>query len=409
MLQDGGAFRVLVAIADVAALVARDSAIDRHAHTNTTSVYTPAEVFPMLPPELSTDRTSLNGGTDRDAIVIDLRLDASGTKIGDDVYLGRVRNRAKLAYDSVAAWLDGGAVPEPLRDGTIAAQVRLQARIGDMLHACREAEGALDFDRPELTAVIEGERVTGLRTERDNRARRIIETFMVAANGVTARFLAAHGIAALRRVVKAPERWARIAALAARHGTPLPAQPDAPALSAFLRAQRQASPATFPDLSLAVLKLLGRGEYVAAAPGADTVHFALAVSSYTHSTAPNRRFPDLVAQRQIKAVLAGSPNPYDLATLGALAEHCTRREDDATKVERLVKKAAAALWLRTRIGAEFDGIVTGASPKGTWVRIDNPDVEGRIERGYEGLDVGDRVRVRLVSTDPARGFIDFAR
>lgn len=408
VVQDGANFRVLVAIADVASLVPKASPIDDHAAANTTSVYTPAEVFPMLPPELSTGTTSLNDGAGRDAIVIEFVVDPKGERVSEDVYRGRVKNQAKLAYNSVAAWLEGGPAPHALQRKEIEDQLRLQDRIASLLRANREAEGALDFDRAELTPVMDGDRVASLETQRSNRAREIIENFMVAANGVTARFLERKKVPSLRRIVRAPERWARIVALAAQHGARLPADPDAAALSGFLREQKASSPDTFPDVSLAVLKLLGRGEYVASAPGAPTEHFALAVSSYTHSTAPNRRFPDLVAQRQIGAALAAQQPPYDLAALTTLAAHCTQREDDANKIERLVKKAAAALLLRSHIGQTFDGIVTGASPKGTWVRITNPVVEGRVEKGEQGLDVGDRVRVRLMSTEPEKGFIDFA-
>jgi VacB/RNase II family 3'-5' exoribonuclease len=408
VVQDGARFRVLVAIADVASLVPKGSPIDDHAAENTTSVYTPAEIFPMLPPELSTGTTSLNDGAARDAMVIEFVVDAGGDRVSEDVYRGRVKNQAKLAYNSVAGWLDGGAAPDALRRKEVADQVRLQDRIAGLLRSRREAEGALDFDRAELTPVMDGDRVASLDTERTNRAREIIENFMVAANGVTARFLEARKVPSLRRIVRAPERWARIVALAGEHGAGLPSTPDAAALAAFLREQKASSPQTFPDVSLAVLKLLGRGEYVASAPGAPTEHFALAVSSYTHSTAPNRRFPDLVAQRQVRAVLASQAAPYDLPALTALAAHCTQREDDANKIERLVKKAAAALLLRSQIGRTFDGLVTGASPKGTWVRITQPAVEGRVERGAQGLDVGDRVRVRLISTEPEKGFIDFA-
>jgi exoribonuclease-2 len=408
VVEEHGHFRVLVAIADVASLVPKGSAIDGHAAENTTSVYTPAEIFPMLPPELSTGRSSLNDGAGRDAIVIEFVLDAHGERVSEDVYRGRVKNQAKLAYNSVAAWLDGGPAPDALERSDIAEQLRLQDKIAGFLRSSREAEGALDFDRAELTPVMDGDRVTRLDTDRTNRAREIIENFMVAANGVTARFLEGRKVPSLRRVVRAPERWARIVALAAEHGARLPSDPDAAALSGFLRSQKASAPDTFPDVSLAVLKLLGRGEYVASAPGARTEHFALAVSSYTHSTAPNRRFPDLIAQRQIRAALAGQAAPYDLSALTTLAAHCTQREDDANKIERLVKKAAAALLLRSHIGDTFDGIVTGASPKGTWVRITHPAVEGRVEKGAQGLDVGDRVRVRLISTEPEKGFIDFA-
>jgi exoribonuclease-2 len=408
VIREGASFRVLVAIADVAGLVPRHTPIDDHAQTNTTSVYTPAEIFPMLPPELSTGTTSLNHDAERDAVVIEVRVDEAGHRVDERVYAARVKNQAKLAYNAVAGWLDGGPAPDPLRRSDIAEQVRLQDRIAALLQARRDEEGALEFDRAELTPVMDGDRVTRLDTERTNRAREIIENFMVAANGVTARFLGRNNVASLRRIVRAPERWSRIVALAAQHGARLPPEADAAALSAFLKQRRAESPDTFADISLAVLKLLGRGEYVASTPGAPTEHFALAVSSYTHSTAPNRRFPDLIAQRQIKAVLTGTPPPYDLSTLTALAAHCTQREDDANKIERLVKKAAAALLLRSHIGETFDGIVTGASPTGTWVRIAHPMVEGRVERGEQGLDVGDRVRVRLISTEPAKGFIDFA-
>jgi exoribonuclease-2 len=408
VVEENGRFRVLVAIADVASLVPQGGPIDDHAAENTTSVYTPAEIFPMLPPELSTGTTSLNDGAARDAIVIEFVVDARGERVAEDVFRGRVKNQAKLAYDAVAAWLDGGTAPDALARKDVADQVRLQDRIAAVLRGNREAEGALDFDRAELTPVMDGDHVTRLDTQRTNRAREIIENLMIAANGVTARFLESRKVPSLRRVVRAPERWARIVALAGQHGARLPPDPDAPALSRFLRDQKASAPDTFPDVSLAVLKLLGRGEYVASAPGSPTEHFALAVSSYTHSTAPNRRFPDLVAQRQIRAALAGRNVPYDLTALTALASHCTQREDDANKIERLVKKAAAALLLRSRIGETFDAVVTGASPKGTWVRITHPTVEGRVERGAKGLDVGDRVRVKLISTEPEKGFIDFA-
>jgi exoribonuclease-2 len=288
--------------------------------------------------------------------------------------------------------------------------VRLQDRLAATLRARRAEEGALDFDRREVKPIVNDGVVTDLRTEEPNRARDLIESFMVAANGVTARFLSGRGYPSIRRVVRSPERWPRIADLAREHGVSLPDSPDAKALEAFLTAARAHQPDDFADLSLSVIKLLGRGEYVAEAPsGPADGHFALAVTNYTHSTAPNRRFPDLVTQRLIKAALAGSTTPYPLSELSALADHCTRQEDAANKVERLVRKAAAALWMSGRIGQEFEGVVTGASPKGTWVRLKQPLVEGRIERGQQGLDVGDRVRVRLLSTDPEQGFIDFAR
>lgn len=403
--------RLLIAIADVDALVAKGGAIDSRARRNTTSVYTPVEVFPMLPEPLSTDRTSLNAGEDRPAVVIDLRVAGDGRVEESTVYRAVVRNQAKLAYNALAAWLDGAGPKPAAIDGVpgLEAQLRQQDRIGAALRARRQEEGALDFDRTEVKPIVDGETVRELRTEETNRARDLIESFMVAANGAVARFLSSRGLPAIRRIVRSPERWQRIVDLAAQHGATLPAAPDAAALEQFLRRQRSSSPGDFSDLSLSVIKLLGRGEYVADPPGAGSGHFALAVSNYTHSTAPNRRFPDLVTQRMVKAALAGAPPAYSLAELDELAEHCTRQEDAANKVERLVRKAAAALWLSDRIGQEFDAVVTGASSKGTWVRLVSPPVEGKVERGHEGLDVGDRIIVRLVGTDVARGFIDFAR
>lgn len=409
--EGGGMTRVLIAIADVDVLVPKGSPLDGHAALNTTSVYTPAIIFPMLPPQLSTDRTSLNQDADREAMVVDMTLDSSCTISASDIYRALVRNKAQLTYHGVAAWLDGtGPEPAPFaRVPNLADQVKLQDALAAKLRNCREAEGALEFARTELRPVVEGDGVTELRTEEPNRAKAVIENFMVAANGVTARFLRDRGFASIRRVVKTPERWSRIVDLAGQHGGTLPAAADAHALQAFLRSQRLAQPDTFQDLSLAIIKLLGRGEYVAEGPGEQSIHFALATGSYTHSTAPNRRFPDLVTQRLLKAAIERGRPTYQLPELTQLAEHCTQQEDAANKVERQTQKAAAALWLTPKIGQTFDSVVTGAGPKGTWVRLVPTPVEGRLERGAEGLDVGDRVRVRLVSTDPARGFIDFVR
>jgi exoribonuclease-2 len=403
--------RVLVAIADVDALVAKNTPLDTHAATNTTSVYTPAIIFPMLPPELSTDRTSLNEGEDRDAIVIDMTVDASGNLAASEVYRAVVRNQARLTYTAVAAWLDGsGQAPDALsRVRELDVQLRQQDRIAARLQGRRDQEGALDFDRAELRPVVDDQGVRDLKTEVQNRAKELIENLMVAANGITARFLSARGLASIRRVVKSPERWPRIVDLASQRGTALPSSPDARALQQFLKTQRASAPDDFPDLSLSVIKLLGRGEYAAEGPADASAHFALAAGSYAHSTAPNRRFPDLVTQRLLKAALARQPAPYSLPELTMLAEHCTRQEDAANKVERLTRKAAAALWLADRIGEVFDAVVTGAGPKGTWVRLNRTPVEGRLDHGSAGLDVGDRVRVRLVSTNAQRGFIDFAR
>jgi exoribonuclease R len=335
----------------------------------------------------------------------------------------------------VSAWLEGqGPAPGALAsDQALAGQVRQQDAVAQALRRQRQANGALEFDRGEIKPLMTGDEISDLKTVRGGRARDLIEEFMVAANGTTARFLESRHVPSLRRVVRSPERWPRIVALAATLGTKLPDVPDSKALEAFLVAARKRSPDTFDELSLSVIKLLGRGEYAVTGtvprtesltrsdpgiststrtgdrPNLDGGHFALAVSSYTHSTAPNRRYPDLIVQRLIKATTAGRAPTYSVDDLAALAAHCTKQEDAANKVERLVQKAAAALWLSSKIGQEFDGIVTGASPKGTWVRIKQPFVEGKVEQGFQGLDVGDRVRVRLISTNPERGFIDFSR
>ncbi len=401
---------VLVAIADVDALVPKESPLDDHAAANTTSDYTPAVNFPMLPMEQTTDRTSLNEGEDRAAIVVEMTLDGDAAIAESTVYRALVRNQARLTYSGVAAWLDGGPAPDSAqRVAGLDRQIRIQDEIASRLQERRDAEGALDFDRSELRPVVDDSGVRELRSETPNRAKELIENLMVAANGVCARFLSARGFPSIRRVVRSPDRWPRIVDLASRHGTRLPSEPDAPALQQFLRAQRAQAPEDFGDLSLSVIKLLGRGEYVAERADQPSGHFALAVASYTHSTAPNRRFPDLVTQRLLKAAIDNRQVPYALPDLTRLADHCTRQEDAANKVERLTRKAAAALWLSSRIGERFDAVVTGAGPKGTWVRLTRTPVEGRLLHGFEGADVGDRLQVRLVSTDPRRGFIDFEK
>jgi len=406
------AVRILIAIADVDALVRSGSAVDAHARQNTTSVYTPAEIFPMLPERLSTDLTSLAFGEERHAVVADLVIDSQGSTTEATVYRALVVNRAKLAYNSVAAWLDEqGPMPQALAAVPgMAEQVRAQDEVAQRLRRSRLERGALDFQTIEARPVFEGNAIRDLSEERDNRARNLIEDFMIAANSATVKFLEAKGYPSIRRVVRSPERWDRLEALAAQYGVRLPTEPDSRALAGFLAARRAADPVRFPDLSLAVIKLLGAGEYVVDRPHQDGEgHFGLAVKDYTHSTAPNRRFPDLVTQRLLKAALAGSPVPYPADELDRIAAHCTEMEDEAHKVERLTKKAAAALMLESQIGTVFDGIVTGASPKGTWVRVFRPPFEGKVERGFEGMDVGDHVRVRLIHTDARRGFIDFAR
>ena len=410
--QPAGAVRILVAIADGDALVAAGSPIDQHARQNTTSVYTAAEMFPMLPERLSTDLTSLAYNQERPALVVDFVVDASGSTGEATVYRALVLNRAKLAYNSVAVWIEGhGPMPAAMAAVSgMAEQVRAQDEVAQRLRKSRYERGALDFQTIETRPVFDGNSVHDLSEERDNRAHQLIEDFMVAANGVTVKFLQARGFPSIRRVVRSPERWDRLVALAGQLGARLPAAPDSRALSEFLTARRAADPVRFPDLSLSVIKLLGAGEYVVEGPNeTGEGHFGLAVKDYTHSTAPNRRFPDLVTQRLLKAAIAGTPVPYAAADLGEIATHCTDMEDEAHKVERLVRKAAGALLLESQIGSVFDGIVTGASPKGTWVRIFHPPVEGRVVRGFEGVDVGDRLRVRLTHTDAARGFIDFVK
>ncbi len=406
----GGVVKILVAIADVDALVKRGSAIDEHAQQNTTTVYTAAGIFPMLPEPLSTDLTSLGEGRDRLAMVIEMVIDANGVLKSSDVYRATVHNHAKLAYPSVAAWLDGKAeAPQALAAVPgLDEQIRIQDRVAQALRAQRFSHGALALHTPQAEAVFVGDKLTDLKAAEANRAKELIEDFMVASNGVVARFLAQKGFAVLKRLLRSPERWARIVGLAHDLGAKLPSEPSGEALAAFLASQREKNPDSFDDLSLAVVKLLGRGEYVMELPQQSTArHFGLAVSDYTHSTAPNRRFPDLVTQRLLKAAIAGKPAPYTNEELGGLAPHCNEQMADAEKVSRQIDKAAAGMLLQSRIGEQFDAIVTGASDKGTWVRITHPMTEGRLRQASKGLDVGDRVRVRLVSTDVNRGFIDF--
>jgi len=407
-----GSTRLLVAIADVDELVKKGTAIDRYAGQNTTSVYTAAKLYPMLPERLSTDLTSLVQDEDRLAVVVELLVTADGKLHGSDVYRATVRNQAKLAYDGISAWLDGVAPPPaPLvAVPGLPENLRWQDAAAQLLRGVRHEQGALDLETIEARAVFAGEELRDLEQPLKNRARELIEDLMIAVNGVTARFLEQHGLPSLRRVLRSPERWARIVQVAGELGEELPSTPDAAALETFLRKRKQADPLRFPDLSLTIVKLMGSGEYAVDAPGAAHAgHFGLAVRDYTHSTAPNRRFPDIITQRMLKAALAGASPPYSLAELDTLARHCTEQEDDATRIERQVRKSAAALLLEGRIGQRFPGIVTGASEKGTWVRLLTPPVEGRIEQGWEGLDVGDRVEVKLISTNVERGFIDFAR
>jgi exoribonuclease-2 len=408
----GGFVRPLVAIADVDALVAKGSAVDSHARANTTSVYTAAEIFPMLPERLSTNLTSLADGEDRLAVVIEMTVAGDGSLTASNVYQAVVRNRAKLAYNSVAAWLEGqGPIPEAVASVPgLDANLCLQDEVAQKLKAFRHEHGALDLQTLEARPVFDANEIRDLEVEEKNRARELIEDFMIAANGVTARFLETRHLPSLRRVVRTPKRWDRIVEVAGHLGEALPPQPDARSLAAFLARRRVVDPLRFPDLSLTIVKLLGAGEYVVEVPGQSTPgHFGLAVKDYTHATAPNRRFPDLLTQRLLKAALAGSPAPYTGDELAELAAHCTVQEDAANKVERQVAKSAAAMLLASKVGQRFDAIVTGASPKGTWVRVLHPPVEGKLVTGIEGLDVGHRLRVELAATDVERGFIDFKR
>ena len=405
-----GATRVFVAIADVDAVVKRDSAIDRHAQANTVTVYTAAATFPMLPERLSTDLTSLNENEARLAIVIDFEVRADGTLGKSDVYRAYVQSRAKLAYNSVAAWLEGTQAAPPKVTPPLAEQLHLQDRAAQLLRKQRFQHGALSLQTPRSEPVFSGERLTDLRSDAGNRAKELIEDFMIAANGVVARFLDERRFPSIRRVLRSPERWARIADLARQRGTALPSAPDGAALARFLSEQHERDPNRFPELSLSVVKLLGRGEYVLDLPGEKAVgHFGLAASDYGHSTAPNRRFADLLTQRLIKATLAQEAPPYSAERLRAFADHCNEQEVNADKIERQVEKSGAAQLLSSRLHERFDGIVTGASQKGTWVRISHPAVEGKLVQGAQGLDVGDHVQVELTRVDIEQGFIDFAR
>ena len=417
--SESGGTRLYVGIADVDWLVSRDSMIDQAARQNTTSVYTGVVTFPMLPERLSTDLTSLNEGQQRLAIVIEMLVTDDGRPAESSVYAAVVENKAQLTYNAVAAWLESvaGTVSEIDRrtlskiqqSSQLQEQLRLQDRAAETLRKARHQAGALSFHTAEMNPIVSIEGVVlDLQERRQNRASLLIEDLMIASNGVTAKFLDDNDVPSLRRVVKTPERWDRIASLAASLGSHLPDRPDMKSLQEFLDMQRQANPAHFADLSLAVVKLLGRGEYMARSPGDTTPgHFALAVNAYSHSTAPNRRFPDLITQRLVKAILSRTAPPYSKQELAALAAHCTERENAANKVERFVKKCAAAVLLRTRIGEIFNGVVSGVTDRGSWVRISHPQVEGKIVGQSRRLDVGDRVRVRLESVDAEQGFIDF--
>ena len=404
-----GSIKLIVGIADVDALVPEGSPLDQHALANCTSVYTGIQVFPMLPEKLSTDLTSLNEGEDRLAIAIETCVNADGDVVSFDVYRAMLRNQAKLAYDEVGEWLGGGNAPDKVGgNAVLSEQLKLQRDASQRLKAERLRNGALELETIEATPVAKDGRIVDLAVVHKNQARDLIEDFMIASNVAIAKFLEARGRSGIRRVVREPERWGRIVELAKRYGTTLPADPDSLGLAKFLAERRAADPERFPDLSLSIVKLMGPGIYALDLPGKDPGgHFGLATHDYSHATAPNRRYADLVTQRLVKAVLVDQPAPYSNDELASVAARCTEREDAENKVERTIRKTAAALLLRDRIGETFDAIVTGANEKGTFVRTIRPPAEGMVVRQHEGFDVGDRVRVKLVGADPNRGFIDF--
>ncbi len=406
-----GRIRVLIGVSDVDARVLLGTVIDGHAKSETTSVYTGVKVFPMLPAELSEGITSLNENEDRVALVIEFAVDSAGTASDGKAYRALVHNRAQLAYNSVGAWLEerGPAPAKVAASADLAAQLKLQDTAAQRMVGGRFQHGALDLETIETRPVMMAEDAVEIKKLEKNRATSLIEEFMVAANGVIARTFEDAGVASIRRIVRTPKRWDRIVEVAAGLGTKLPVEPDSKALNDFLLAQKQKDPDHFPDLSLTVIKLMGPGEYVLVKPNeVSPGHFGLAVQDYTHSTAPNRRFPDMVTQRLLKAWLAKSSQPYSEGDLNAIAVHCTLMEDNARKVEREMEKRIAAVVLRPRIGQSFPAIVTGVNNYGTFVRILDPHAEGMVVSGGKGLDVGDKVTAKLVSTDPQRGFIDFA-
>jgi exoribonuclease-2 len=406
-----GSIRVRIGIADVDVFIPKGSPIDRHAATNTTSLYAGVATFPMLPDDLSSGESSLLPGVDRLAVVTDMTIAPDGAIVTSDVYRARLRNHAKLVYEDIGAWLDrrGEAPPEIAKDAALGDQLMMQEEAARRLRRRRVEHGALQLETAEARAVAKNGEVISLTLVDKNRGREIIEDLMIAANGVTARFLEERGFASLRRIVRTPRRWDRIVDVAATRGAKLPAEPDAVALSEFLREQHDSDPKRFTDLSLAIVKLMGPGEYAVADPSSPEGHFGLAVDDYAHSTAPNRRYGDLVTQRLLKAAASKGASPYTVAELREICARCTEMENHARKFERTMRKVAAATFLSRRIGETFDAIVTGATPKGTFVRLVSPPAEGRVVSGEEGLDVGDTLRVKLVATEPTRGFIDFVR
>lgn len=402
--------KVMVAIADVDALVRKQSLIDQHASVNTVTVYTIAQIFPMLPEKLSTDLTSLRLDADREAVVVEMVTDQEGAVLQSDVYCALVRNRAKLVYETLAEWLEGkGPMPEEVaRVNGLAETLQLQDQAAQKMKRLRYENGALEFETVEARPVFEGDTLREMKGQGKNRAQTMIEDFMIASNGVTARYLEKKQFPSLRRVVRTPKQWNRIVELASENGYALPEEADSKSLSQFLAFAKQTKPVQYADLSFSVLKLLGAGEYVVETPGTEGEgHFGLAVKDYAHSTAPNRRYPDLITHRLLKSAMAGATVPYSVEQLEIMARHCTLKEDDAKKVERQVEKSAIAMLLEYRIGEEFEAIVSGTSSKGTWIKVIRPHMEGKLVRGYQGLQVGHKLKVRLLSVNADLGFIDF--
>ncbi|MDI1242483.1 MAG: RNB domain-containing ribonuclease [bacterium] len=409
--HDNGDIRVLVGIADVDAAVEKDSPIDRRAARNTVSVYTESEVFPMLPEQLSTDLTSLNANEDRLAVVADMIVKENGDVPKSVFYRAIVRNSVKLDYPTVGEWFDdGGPIPAAISNKPeLIAQLELQRKAAERLHEYRQEKGALEFESIESEAVVEDGDVKEIRSVQPNSAKRLIENFMVASNVEMAEFLESSGVASIRRVVHIPRRWDGIVQIAAEYGDRLPAEPDQPALAAFLEKRRNADPERFPDLSLSIIKLIGSGQYLVEHPGQDAGgHFGLGVRDYAHSTAPNRRFPDLVVQRLVKSLIAGESQPYPPEELDRIAERCNDREKASRKVERKMRKIVAAAVMKKRVGERFDAIVTGVNEHGTFARILRPPVDGRIVKGERGLGVGEKIDVELLSANTSNGFIDFS-
>lgn len=405
-------FTIWIAVADVDALVKKNSAIDVHAQTNTTSVYTPARIFAMLPEKLSTNLTSLNEKEDRAAVVVKIQFDQEGDIENSSIFQASVRNQAQLAYNSVGDWLAGtNSIPDKIKQiPGLENTLKIQHEAAQILKKKRHEAGSLTLVSPKAEARVTGDNQIVIELSPQNFARQLIEEFMIAANRAMAEHFRDKKITSLRRVVRIPKYWDRIVDVAREYGEELPHEPDSKALDQFLIKRQKADPDTFPDLSLIIIKLLGRGEYIVENYNDSSVgHFALAVSAYTHSTAPNRRFPDLISQRQFKAFFQGEQFPYTAGELAILAAHCTQQEDAATKVERQLNKSAAAVLLSTQIGKTFKGIITGIGENGTWVRILQPAVEGKIIHGFEKLQIGDKVSVQLKYVDIEKGFIDFVR